>query len=240
MGRPNCSRSLAYCSVISKMARQVATVDRASAVVACCSVRSTTARARGSPGSTSTRSPSTVVSMSTVAVEIVSSIGNGSSSAVTPMLSPDTTKTPSPRSSVVPGRRATTTSSSALAPSTTCDLRPWRAQPPPAAGVAVVRTASGRHTPASAIASVPVHSPDATSANVNDEPASCRQAAYWVMVARNGDGAVARPSSSTRIPTSTKPNPIPPTDSGSPIAGQSSPTIVRHRSRPTSAPPTAS
>ena len=47
MGRPNCSRSLAYWRVVSKMARHVATVDSAIAVVACCSARSTT---RGGAG----------------------------------------------------------------------------------------------------------------------------------------------------------------------------------------------
>ena len=121
---------------------------------------------------------------------------------------PGTTNTPSPDSP-----RATTATSEAVAPSSTCDFTPSSVQPP-ADGRAVVPTVAGRHTPSSATASVPVHVPAATASSRNADPASRRTGASCVAVARKGDGATARPSSSTTMPTSRYPRPRPPCSSG--------------------------
>ncbi len=116
---------------------------------------------------------------------------------------PGTTNTPMPP--VAPSRAITATSS-AVAPSSTVVLAPLSTQPS-AVRVAVVRTAPSSQRSPSANATVPVRSPAATGARnrccASASPTASTSGANWVTVARNGPGAVARPSSSATIASST-------------------------------------
>ncbi len=176
MGRPNCSRSFAYWRVVSKIARQVATVERATAAVACSSTRVTAASARGSPGSNSTRSSGTGTACSVTVV--TGSVGSSCCGVEQRTTDTGTTKTPRPASP-----RATTASSVAEAASTTCDFTPSRTQVEPSRRAAVL-TAPGSQRPSSASASDPVTAPEATSPRKEVLPASRSAGTSWVTVAR--------------------------------------------------------
>ena len=114
--------------------------------------------------------------------------------------------------------RAATTISAALAPSTTNDFSPCKVQPP------APRRASSSMPPASqrpfgsATASVASVSPAAipgSSADFSDSlPAFKTAFAASATDAKYGAHSSARPISSRAIPSSTKPRPWPPYDSG--------------------------
>ena len=191
MGRPNCSRSLAYWSVVSKMARQVATVDSAIAVVAS-SQRPLDGRGRARVAG---------LEQHAVVGDLHAVEGHGGQRAAWgrsrrwPWLrtaSPGTRNAPSPSPPAVPSARATTATSSAVAPSSTWAFAPSSTQPS-AAGRAVVVTAAGRQSPCSARASVPVHEPSAIRGRTSVWPLSCSSGASCVSVARRGVGATTPP-----------------------------------------------
>ena len=138
-----------------------------------------------------------------------------------------TTNTPAP--SPVP---ATTAISSARSPSTTWRVVPSSTQPSPSGRA---RTSPAANAPAPV---PPAHTAPSSRPRASAAATARTSGTYWLVVARNGEGSAARPSSSSVTISSTAVSPMPPSSAGTVRLGQSRSTNVFHSPRASSLPST--
>ena len=234
IGTPNCSRSLAYSSVMSKICCAVPThLERERDGRLLHDPRGAPARSRGpgrrGPGRRSTSTPSSVTVR-----EAAAAVERGDRVDRRARRRRRRTRRPRRRRSCPATRATTTTSSRPVASITPCFTPGER-----------VAAAVGRRRGRGDVGRVErCRSPRRSRAcrrapAVGDRPEEARlllggagsrtAGTNWVTVGSSGPGASARPSSSATTASSTAPSPRPPSASGTVSAGQPSSTMCAHR-----------
>ena len=197
MGRPNCTRSLAYCTAVSRQTWAPPTCSAAKATAARSSTRSRTAHP---PPSVPTRAADTPSNSRRACLRVMSMVAKAV--RVRPSASPSTRNSDTP-----PGVRAATSTRSAMWPSSTYILVPVRVQPSPSAVASMAMPASSHFPLSSVKASVAMVDPEAMpgsrSARASSSPEWMSVLAANTTVEKNGAHSSARPISSMTTMSST-------------------------------------